>query len=152
MPVHRLLYRSESALVGSGEPVEREVAEIVRASRTANEAAGLTGALLLSSGVFTQALEGPLDAVEASFERICGDLRHRRVRLLEFAVAEERVFGEWSMARVTPTRELVRLCPGLGAGDDVGVDAATTAATIQLMRALLLTGAMPAEPPGARST
>jgi hypothetical protein len=88
--------------------------------------------------VFIQVLEGPVDAVEATFERICGDLRHRSVRLLELAVAEERVFGDWAMVQITPTLELAQLCPTLGAGD-ARLDATTAGAAIQTMRTLLLT-------------
>jgi Sensors of blue-light using FAD len=137
MLLHRLLYRSDAALTGSDEDVEGQVHAIVEASRAANEASGLTGALLLSSGVFLQALEGSLNAVEATFERICGDLRHRRVRLLQLAAVEERLFGDWSMARVKPAAELAVLCPSLEAAETSRLDASTADAAILVMRTLL---------------
>jgi hypothetical protein len=143
MTVHRLLYRSDAALVGSGEAVEREVAAIVAAAALANAAAGMTGALALSSGAFVQVLEGPPAAVEATFERICRDLRHRRVRLLEFAAAEERAFAEWTMARVRSTVDVARLCPGIHASEHAKLDAGAAGAAVQVMRALLLTEASP---------
>ena len=140
MSIHRLLYRSDAAFERGATGAENLLGSIVEASQARNDASGLSGALLMSSGVIVQALEGPLDALECTFERICGDLRHRRVRLLELVAAETRVFGEWSMARVTPTLELKRLCPTLEAGDGARLDSVTANAAIQLMRTLLLTG------------
>lgn len=138
MFIHRLLYRSEAVLHGANAEVDEQVSAIVEAARTANEAAGLTGALLLSSGVFIQALEGPVDAIERTFESICRDLRHRRVRLLQLAVADERIFGGWSMSRVTPTAELASLCPTLDASESTRLDATRAEGALQAMRALLV--------------
>lgn len=137
MFIQRLLYRSESALVGSDDEVDDQVLAIVESSRKSNEAAGLTGALLLSSGVFIQALEGPVDAIERKFERICCDLRHRRVRLLQLAAVEGRLFGDWSMSIVTPTLELARLCPTLDAAESTRLDATKADAALRTMRDLL---------------
>lgn len=138
MFIHRLLYRSDSSLVGSPEEVERQIAAIVDLSRAANAAADLTGALLFEAGTFMQVLEGPINAVEATFERICGDLRHRRVRLLEFAVAEDRIFGAWGMARVAPGSELAELNRTIGVTQEARLDAAAASAAVQTMRDLLL--------------
>lgn len=138
--LQRLLYRSDCAFAGMPHTVDRKVQEIVEAATTANAKANITGALMLSSGVFIQALEGPSAAVEATFERICCDLRHRNVRLLELAAAEERVFADWAMVRVTPTLQLARLYPQLGESHS-WLDAATASTAIQMMRTLLLTRA-----------
>lgn len=152
MPIHRLLYRSEAAFLGSPGDVDRQLSEIIEASHVANTRVGVTGALLFTSGVFIQALEGPLAAVEPTFERICGDLRHRRVRLLEFVVAEERVFGEWGMAEVTPTRELARLYPTLASAETGRLDTVTASAAVQTMRTLLLADVRSPDPVSAFST
>ena len=141
MQIHRLLYRSDAILSGSTESVEHQVAAIVDGSKRANGAAGLTGALLLSGGEFIQVLEGPVEAVEATFERICRDLRHRRVRLLELAVADDRVFAEWAMVRIQPANEIVRLCPGLDMSGQSRLDGHAAGATIRMMRTVLLTNA-----------
>ena len=111
MIIQRLLYRSDNALTGLAEDVNRAIEQIIAGSRRRNEASGITGALMFSSGVFIQVLEGPVGAVEATFERICLDLRHRHVRLLELAIAEERVFAEWAMVQVTPTLQLAPVVP-----------------------------------------
>lgn len=147
MFIHRLLYRSDSSLTGSPEAIERQVEAIVDASLAANAAAELTGALLFESGTFMQVLEGPIDAVEATFERICGDLRHRRVRLLEFAVAEGRIFAEWGMARVTPSPELADLSRTIGVTQEARLDVAAASAAVRTMRDRLL----PIRASGARS-
>jgi hypothetical protein len=138
MIIQRLLYRSDSALTGLADDIDREVERIVEGARRRNEASGITGALMLSAGTFIQVLEGPVGAVEATFERICCDLRHRHVRLLELAIAEERVFADWAMVQVAPTLQLAQLCPSIGAGDS-RLDASTASAAIQVMRTLLLT-------------
>ncbi|MEA1834280.1 BLUF domain-containing protein [Methylobacterium durans] len=139
MPIHRLLYRSDVHLLGTEASIRQQIAEIVRASEVRNAAHDLTGALLHTRGVFVQALEGPLPAVEATFERICCDLRHRRVELLEFVHAEARIFGEWSMAGIRADRTIQKLFPCLG-GEEESPEPASAQATIGLMRSLLVTG------------
>lgn len=138
MTVHRLLYRSEVGLVGTAADIGQQIAEIVRLSEARNAAVGLTGALLLTRGVFIQALEGPLTAIEATFERICCDLRHRRVELLELAQADSRVFAEWSMARISPDQKVERLFSCLPHCEDQCLESTSTQATVQLMLALLM--------------
>ena len=100
MTVHRLLYSSEAALEGTELQVKQQVAAIVHQSKARNEAGGLTGALLFASNVFVQVLEGPIEPLEATFERICCDLRHRQLRLFELIASEERVFAAWSMTEL----------------------------------------------------
>ena len=143
MSLHRLLYRSDAALAGSPDRSAQLLQAIVENARISNKASGLTGALMLSSGVFLQALEGPLDALERTFERICRDLRHRRVRLLEFGMADERVFGAWTMADVVPMRELARIGPVLATADATCVDSVLADGVIQSMRSMLLVGSTP---------
>lgn len=141
MSLHRLLYRSQSAIEGLPGEVDARILSIIERARANNAAAGITGALLISSGVFIQALEGPTASVERAFERICRDQRHRQVRLIEFTPADARAFPEWSMASVAPEGELVRLCASLTAIEAARASTLNAAATIQLMRTLLLTSA-----------
>lgn len=140
MSVQRILYRSLCAIQGTPEEIDAEILRIVEASQIVNERNGVTGALLSSSGVFVQAIEGPLAAVEQTFERICGDMRHAHVQLIDFTGAETRVFAEWSMAAIAPAGELVRLCATLDAVRGTRVDPTSAGATVQLMRAMVLTG------------
>ena len=74
-----------------------ELASILRTSRKNNAAVGVTGALLYSEGNVMQALEGPADAVDATFRRIQGDPRHRTVSVLYRGPVSERAFPEWEM-------------------------------------------------------
>lgn len=148
MSLHRLLYRSQPAVDRLPDDIDAELLSIVLRSQAKNAAVGLTGALMYASGVFIQALEGPLASVEATFERICCDQRHRHVRLIEFAPAEARMFEQWSMASIAPDRQLVRLCASLAAIEGARTDTIGVAATVQLMRTLLLSG--PSLPDGQR--
>ncbi|ATY30740.1 BLUF domain-containing protein [Sphingomonas psychrotolerans] len=76
-------------------------AAILAASRTNNRRDAITGLLYSDGTRFLQALEGPEDKVEAAFERIRQDARHRAIVILSRRVIEEREFGEWAMAHRT---------------------------------------------------
>jgi hypothetical protein len=55
--------------------------------------------LLVSGGRrFLQVLEGPDQAVLATYARIQGDPRHRAFVLITCQGVAERAFGDWSMA------------------------------------------------------
>jgi hypothetical protein len=127
--LYRLVYRSRSCIPAEDAPVE--VDRLLRRAKAANAATGITGALLLADGHFLQAIEGPLEAVEALFERICSDFRHRDVQLLDFAPAEDRLFRDWAMEQVEAEVDLVARLP-LATGA-----AATGEATLQLLMAQL---------------
>jgi hypothetical protein len=55
---------------------------------------------MFNDGCFGQVLEGPLAAVETTFERIQMDDRHGEVTLLAFDPVGGRGFSNWSMAFV----------------------------------------------------
>ena len=109
MPLHRLLYTSEARLSDNASGAERMVESIVAHSQANNEKRGLTGALLYVRGTFIQALEGPLDALENTFERICHDFRHARLTLVDMSPANERMFERWSMTYLAQNDEPARL-------------------------------------------
>ena len=140
-PLYRLLYRSEAAIPGSGQTVEAMVESIVRASQEANAAVGITGSIVFTSGTFIQALEGPLGSVEATFERICRDLRHRQLQLLAMTTADRRVFTDWAMVRSHPGVDLVRICPASAAVCEPQLQHSRAAEVVRLMRIALLSGA-----------
>jgi hypothetical protein len=94
----RLVYCSRNTISGQqGDPAV-EMAGILAVSRGNNARDGVTGALLYSEGCFAQVLEGGLEAVERTFERIQCDPRHSDVVVLRAARAEGRLFGVWDMA------------------------------------------------------
>lgn len=137
-PLHRLVYCSRNAIAGPAEAQQAELRQILRASRNNNPRDDVTGALLFGDDLFAQALEGPMAAVEAAFERIQCDPRHAEVAVLDFAPVAERAFGDWSMGFAGPLRpgaaapRLGRAlsAPGPGAGAEV----------LRLLRAVLRGG------------
>jgi hypothetical protein len=112
----RLVYRSRSALTGSDLNVEGAADAIVASSERNNARADVTGALVLVGDVFVQVLEGPRAAVEAVFERICRDLRHTEVQVIDFAQTHGRAFEAWAMKRITSVGGAERLFSRFGEG------------------------------------
>ncbi len=96
--LHRVLYCSRNIIPGAIEAVAAEVGGILAISRVNNARDGVTGGLLFGKGCFAQVLEGPLDAVEAAFERIQCDARHSEVIVLQTGPITKRDFSDWSMA------------------------------------------------------
>ena len=82
----------------STAPRDLDVAEILRTSRRNNGRDGITGLLYHDGRRFLQALEGDQARVEATFERISLDPRHRAVVVLSRRLIEDREFGPWEMA------------------------------------------------------
>ena len=92
MAITRLLYRSDSELIGSARAIREAAFAIADDATLRNERVGVTGALMFAGSVFVQLLEGDGKAVEETFERICRDMRHRRLALLDFSGTDRRVF------------------------------------------------------------
>ncbi|UIY43514.1 BLUF domain-containing protein [Methylobacterium radiotolerans] len=130
----RLVYRSRNAIGGDAEEVHRQVDRILTVSRSRNAQAGVTGALMFTGLFFVQALEGPTAAVEATFDRICCDLRHSNVEVVECGPVLEPAFGEWSMSHLVPTADAGALLNRVEYDDELA-DAA--AAAMKLMIALI---------------
>jgi hypothetical protein len=92
----RLLYASRAA-----EPVPDGLVEaILQQARRNNPELGITGALCHGGEVFLQVLEGGRDPVNALYNRIVCDRRHRRVTLLDYTEIPERRFAGWTMGQV----------------------------------------------------
>ena len=97
MKLHRVLYCSRNLLSASSD-IAAEIQTILAKSRANNARDGITGGLLFSDGCFAQVLEGPIEALEAAFERIQCDPRHGDVTVLRAEPIESRDFSQWSMA------------------------------------------------------
>ena len=93
-----LAYFSRNAIDGDPAAVQLEIGRILASARRNNARLGVTGALVYSDGCFAQVLEGEREHVEAVFESIQCDPRHRDVTILHLHEVERRSFGEWSMA------------------------------------------------------
>lgn len=98
--LYRLIYISSNCIAGDVDSVRREIDKILKVARDANNAVGVTGALMFNAGCFAQVLEGPLQHVEETFERIQCDERHSDVVILAFEPVSTRGFDSWSMAYV----------------------------------------------------
>lgn len=99
---YRLVYKSRSR---GADLSQHDLERILEISRRNNAAAGVCGALVFTGDLFGQVLEGPLEAVEATFERIQLDERHTDVEVIAFEPAPTRRFGRWSMAFVGSDEE-----------------------------------------------
>lgn len=82
----------------------------------------------------------PNHTLEATFERICMDRRHKHLQLVEFASTESRAFAEWSMAAIIPSGDLVGPAVALDVLNGSQVDLTCTAAAVQLLRTMALAG------------
>ncbi|MBC7924070.1 MAG: BLUF domain-containing protein [Bryobacteraceae bacterium] len=96
--LYSIVYCSRNLIGGDPAEVTGELKNILASSRVNNGRVGITGALLYNSGSFAQVLEGPLQAVEQTFERIQCDSRHSEVTVIQSGPVSARQFPEWSMA------------------------------------------------------
>lgn len=99
----RLMYLSHDLI--DPEDSKRALGALFSQARTNNKSRNITGALLVTGQTFIQTLEGEEEVVRGVFETIRQDERHDRVELLEAGMVPERVFGHWSMARVSEDGE-----------------------------------------------
>ena len=110
----RLLYSSRAAVRGSDQPSSMTARMIASTSVPRNTAADLTGILLHVDNCFIQVLEGPTEALERTFERICCDFRHENIKLIDMTPVHERLFAEWGMACLSEDEDTtVQLRDGL---------------------------------------
>ena len=96
-----LAYISRNAISENGADMIAEIGDILVSARKNNPPRGITGALLFNDNCFAQVLEGPPEAVNAAYQIIITDKRHRDVILLHRDVLERRYFPDWSMAFAT---------------------------------------------------
>ena len=76
-------------------------ADILTKSRANNERADISGLLVAGQRRFLQALEGPTDAVRATYARILADPRHYACVLLGERYSDVRQFGAWALGYST---------------------------------------------------
>ena len=98
MPLCRLLYISSAVR----EFDAHEVQILAANARARNAANGVTGLLIYHDGNFLQVLEGPSEAVQASYTRIMQNWRHKGATVLLREEVETRAFPEFSMACADP--------------------------------------------------
>jgi hypothetical protein len=92
-----------------------DLAALLVHARSRNTPLAVSGVLLHQAGSFFQVLEGEAEAVEATFQRITKDPRHRSVLMLLRQTLVERNFSDWSMGFIDVTGRASRL-PGFRTG------------------------------------
>lgn len=92
----RLLYISTSRIAPDRQ--EKQLHEILLASKRNNADLGITGILVHGGGMFLQVLEGPDNNVLRRYSKILDDPRHADSQIVLISVAQERAFPKWSMA------------------------------------------------------
>ena len=98
MHLSRLLYTSRACPSPSIADPADQPHVIASQARERNAQSGVTGCLVLVDGNYLQILEGAPDRVEETFERICKDMRHTEVRLIDLVRTTDRAFEGWNMA------------------------------------------------------
>lgn len=95
--LRRLIYSSRyTGRPGDlGEVMSKIVAKSIQNNRIVN----VTGFLVASEGVFLQLLEGPLAAVQETFDRISADQRHADLTIIRDGQAPSRMFKDWNMGQ-----------------------------------------------------
>jgi hypothetical protein len=138
MALFRLLYRSDSELTGADRAGREAAVAIAATAAERNLRDGITGALMFAGTVFVQVLEGERAVLEIAFERICRDMRHRRLVLLEFSEIKERTFDSWAMVAFEGDERARALFPAIGEAHHYAHRNPMSAnAAVQVMQALL---------------
>ena len=89
-----LIYVSSSIKLLS----DAELLDILKVSRENNASEEITGLLLYKSENFMQVLEGPDEVVDALYEKIKADPRHKGVSIISREQISARQFSAWEMA------------------------------------------------------
>lgn len=95
-----LVYASTQSSVWS----EQDIYQILSRSRQNNEKAGVTGVLCFNGDFFLQCLEGSRTAVNAIYQKIHHDKRHKQLTLLHYADIPQRSFDQWDMLYVPESK------------------------------------------------
>jgi Sensors of blue-light using FAD len=90
--------------------------DILTVSRLNNARNGITGALICRGDLYLQLIEGPSDAIAATYARIAADKdRHVNVQPLLSRSVDERLFPGWAM-RDDPARSWMWTIDQVAAG------------------------------------
>jgi hypothetical protein len=79
-----------------------------------NQASGITGALIYENNKFGQVIEGAEKDIEALWQKIQKDYRHKNVRLIESKPISERSFSKWTMV-FQGSEEIAKTLPEVSA-------------------------------------
>lgn len=106
MALMQLIYLSDLAATS-----ELVLASIVASAVRNNQKNDVTGMLLYADGNFLQVIEGEAEQVQATFQRISRDPRHRNVTVLLEEPLTQRQFAHWSMGYKQLSEQELRAFP-----------------------------------------
>ena len=93
MSINQLIYISQATRKMS----KTELLEIHQTAQQNNGKVDVTGSLFYNGGWFLQVLEGPIDTLNALYNKIEKDPRHKNSRVLYSEPATFRTFSRWTM-------------------------------------------------------
>ena len=93
MSINQLVYVSQATRKMSSE----DLRDIQGTAKENNQHIDVTGSLFYNGGWFLQVLEGPLATLNALYNKIEKDPRHKNSRVLYNEPAKFRTFTRWSM-------------------------------------------------------
>lgn len=134
----RVVYFSRNRIEKPLEQMKWDIDAILEVSQANNARVGVTGALVFNRGVFGQVLEGPIEAVEETFERIQSDPRHHDVTVLEIRKIETLSFSQWDMGFVGSDEISSRIFADVRADRAIELSRARAEAVIQQLQALAM--------------
>jgi hypothetical protein len=110
-PLYHIIYHSLAA--GEGMAPDA-LADLLRQARAYNQAHRLTGLLLYADATkeFVQVLEGPRDEVEAIYQKIAQDARHKHAFVLHAGEPAQRMFPDWRMGFARAASQQLSLVTG----------------------------------------
>lgn len=111
-PLYHIIYHSLATGPDGLSPAA--LAGLLRQARAYNQAHRLTGLLLYAAPTkeFVQVLEGPRDEVEAIYQKIAQDERHKHAFVLHEGTAASRMFPDWRMGFVAADEQDLRATTG----------------------------------------
>jgi hypothetical protein len=89
----RLTYASRASHSVSSQLIR----DVLDNSQRNNPGKGLTGILCCNANTFLQALEGPRAEVNALYNRLADDSRHKDLTILDYEQISMRRYSSWSM-------------------------------------------------------
>ena len=111
----RLIYASR-ATSGWAADMDGVLSDILAEAVPRNRMRGVTGLIITHAGWVVQGLEGPPDAVRATFAAILADERHLDPIVRVETPATERLFPRWSLCARALSRADAILVQDLAAG------------------------------------
>ena len=127
MPLTQIIYSSRPFGFTAGV-----LDDILTVSRARNSRDGITGTLICRADIYLQLIEGPDEAIAATYARIAADDRHLEINVLVEGPVTSRLFPQWAM-RDDPPRSWMWSQAEVTAG---AIDTATPAQILSVFERL----------------